>query len=146
MQGIKNAARLAFIFIFGGICYGLMEVIFRGRTHYSMFIAGGICFSLIILLDNRFGGRISLFTLSLLGSAVITAVEFIFGVIFNIWLGMTVWDYSSAPFNLLGQVCLPFSLLWIIVSAAAILLNRFVLSRAFSRKSQGVNAKKCKNF
>lgn len=133
MQGIKNAAKLAFIFIFGGICYGLMEVIFRGRTHYSMFIAGGICFSLIILLDNRFRGRISLFTLSLLGSAVITAVEFIFGVIFNIWLGMNVWDYSSAPFNLLGQVCLPFSLLWIIVSAAAILLNRFVLSRAFSR-------------
>lgn len=110
-----------------------MEVVYRGRTHYSMVIAGGICFSVIILLDNRLSGRISLFTLSLLGSAVITAIEFIFGVIFNLWLGMNVWDYSSAPFNLLGQVCLPFSLLWIAVSAAAILLNRFVLSRAFSK-------------
>lgn len=110
-----------------------MEVVYRGRTHYSMVIAGGICFSVIILLDNRLGGRISLFTLSLLGSAIITAIEFVFGVIFNLWLGMNVWDYSAAPFNLLGQVCLPFSLLWIAVSAAAILLNRFVLSRAFSK-------------
>ena len=34
-----------------------------------------------------------------------------------------VWDYTDMPFNLMGQICLPFSAAWIVVSAAAILLD-----------------------
>lgn len=53
-----------------------------------------------------------LFTKCLLGALIITAVELIFGVIFNIKYNMGVWDYSNMPLNLLGQICLPFSVLW----------------------------------
>ena len=96
-----------------------------------MVLAGGVCFLIIVLLDNRFAGKIPLFPLAVVCSAVITAVEFVFGVIFNLWLKMGVWDYSAVPFNILGQVCLPFSLIWIAVSISAILLNRYVLAGMF---------------
>ena len=43
---------------------------------------------------------------------LITLTEFIFGVIFNIYLNLNVWDYSGMAFNLMGQVCLPYTLLW----------------------------------
>ena len=48
----------------------------------------------------------------LLGAVIITAVEFVFGVIFNMSLNMNVWDYNGVPFNILGQICLPYSILW----------------------------------
>lgn len=35
-----------------------------------------------------------------------------------------VWDYSAAPFNLLGQICLPFTLLWFPLCGIGILLDR----------------------
>lgn len=130
MENLKKAVNFALIFTFGGIFYGLIEIIYRGRTHYSMVIAGGICFAVIVAIDNRFSGKISLFTISIMSSAAITVVELLFGIIFNIWLKMNVWDYSAAPLNLLGQVCLPFSLAWIAVSAGAILFNRHIFKYA----------------
>ena len=51
------------------------------------------------------------------------AAEFAAGCVLNLWLGLGVWDYTDMPFNLMGQICLPFSAAWIVVSAAAILLD-----------------------
>ena len=48
----------------------------------------------------------------------VTAIEFIFGVVFNIWLKMGVWDYSNVPFNIMGQICPMFSILWVGVAIA----------------------------
>ncbi len=42
----------------------------------------------------------------------VTAIEFLFGVVFNLVFKMGVWDYSELPFNILGQVCPLFSLAW----------------------------------
>lgn len=55
------------------------------------------------------------------GSAI-TAVEFVVGLVLNIWLGMGVWDYSGLPFNLMGQICLPFWALWVVGSVPAIVI------------------------
>jgi hypothetical protein len=53
----------------------------------------------------------------------VTAVELIFGVIFNIILKMRVWDYSHLPFNLFGQICPLYTLLW---AGLALILLPFV--------------------
>lgn len=53
---------------------------------------------------------------ALIGAAVITAVEFVFGIIFNCLFKMNVWDYSNKRFNILGQVCPLYSFLWGILS------------------------------
>lgn len=36
----------------GGLTYVLIELLFRGRSHWSMFLVGGICFVLIGGLNN----------------------------------------------------------------------------------------------
>ena len=57
-----------------------------------------------------------LLKIALLGSAVITSIELIFGIIFNVILKKNVWDYSKLPFNLGGQVCARYSALWGLLS------------------------------
>lgn len=111
---------------FGGVGYGLLELIWRGRTHWSMLLAGGLCFAVLGLLNLSLAGRMRFWTLAVMGAVSITAVEFGFGVVFNLCLQMDVWDYSHLPVNLYGQVCLPFTALWVIVSALGLRLDRFL--------------------
>jgi len=59
----------------------------------------------------------------LIGVGIILTLEFISGCIVNLWLNLNVWDYSNMPLNLLGQICLPFALLWIPLAFLAILLD-----------------------
>lgn len=37
-----------------------------------------------------------------------------------------VWDYSNMPFNLLGQICLPFTVIWFFLSAVAVVLDDWI--------------------
>ena len=100
-----------FLFFLGGQGYCTLEMIWRGRTHYSMFFAGGIVLMLLFFTASQIN-KAPLFMKCLIGAVIITAVEFLFGYIFNIKYGMDVWDYSRMPFNLLGQICLPYFVLW----------------------------------
>ena len=55
-----------------------------------------------------------------------TAVEFVAGVIVNITMHLEVWDYSALPLNLMGQICLPFTAIWLALSFPAILVSRLM--------------------
>ena len=110
------------VFLAGGVIYGCLELIWRGYTHWSMILAGGICLLSIHLLNLRLS-EWNIFIRCVLYSLVITAVEFSVGVIVNIVLGLDVWDYSSVPGNILGQVCPSFTLLWMVISVPAVLFS-----------------------
>ena len=118
------------IFYFGGMLYLGLELLWRGWSHGSMFILGGLCFLLIGLLDQIFP-RMPVLAQMLAGTGIILAVELYGGMILNRWLGWAVWDYSRMPFNYLGQICLPFALLWFPVSGAAILAEDWLRKRLF---------------
>ena len=94
----------------GAFSYALIEILWRGHTHWSMMIAGGLCFLSFAKIAESCKRRL-LFK-CLLGSIAVTVIEFVFGLVFNIILKKSVWDYSDKPFNLFGQVCLLFSVLW----------------------------------
>ena len=98
-------------FVIGAIGYAAVEIIWRGYTHWSMMIAGGLCFIMFSLVSRLFKGRSILLKASVCALGI-TAIEFIFGLIFNLWLRMDIWDYSDMPFNLLGQICPSFTILW----------------------------------
>ena len=108
-------------FLLGGFGYVGLELLWRGRSHYSMFLAGGICFLLLGKL-NRVRPRLSLPLRCLVGAGIITMIELAAGLIFN--RHFQVWDYRDAPLNFMGQICLPFSLLWIPVSLGAFAIHR----------------------
>ena len=117
----------AFLFLIGGLIYAGLEIIWKGSTHWSMFILGGICFVIVGLLnENKFSWKDSLVVQSLIGAVIITALEFVTGCIVNLWLGWEVWDYSELPFNLLGQICLYYFALWVLLSAVCIVTDDWV--------------------
>lgn len=114
------------LFLAGGAIYYAMEMFFRGRSHWSMFIVGGICFLLCGGLNENLSFDMSLLLQGVICSCIITAVEFMAGCILNLWLGLEIWDYSSMPMNLLGQICLPFSLLWILGGIIAVVVDDYL--------------------
>lgn len=113
------------LFIIGGYVYVLIECLWRGYSHPTMFIVGGLCFVLIGILNEIFTESMSLLTQGIIGSAIVTTIELISGYIINIQLGLDVWDYSDLPLNILGQVCLPYSFLWIVLSIIAVVVDDF---------------------
>ena len=57
----------------------------------------------------------------------VTACEFITGIIVNKFLGWNVWDYTGLPFQIMGQICLPFIIIFSGLCAVGILLSGYVL-------------------
>ena len=105
------------LFSGGGLAYVGLELLWRGRSHGSMFLAGGSCFMLLGQLGRH---SKSLLVRGIGGSCIITGVELATGLLTN--RQYKVWDYRSVPFNYKGQICLSYSLLWIPVGLAGILL------------------------
>lgn len=116
------------MFLIGAFGYGLIEILWRGRTHLSMLLAGGICFSFFAYLGQRLK-KANLFIKALAGSGFVTFIELIFGIIFNIILKQNVWNYSSRPLNFKGQICLLYSLFWMVLSAIFIPLAQKINKR-----------------
>ena len=116
---VKKGWMLAFLA--GAVFYPLLEILWRGSTHVSMSLAGAICAALLWILSDRLRAA-SLGLRIFSAAAVITLVELIFGVICNLALRLDVWDYSGMPGNLLGQICLPYFLMWILLSTPVCLL------------------------
>ena len=84
-----------------------------------MFAAGGCCFLLLGKL-NTVQPRLKLPLRGLVGAGIITMVELLAGLLFN--RSYEVWGYRHLPGNYHGQICLPFFLLWIPLSLAAMQL------------------------
>ena len=122
----RHVLKEVILAIIGGLIYILIELIWRGHTHISMFILGGVCFVLIGLINELFSWELGLVWQSVIGAVIVTVLEFITGLIVNIWLGLGVWDYSNMPFNLFGQICLPFAFAWVALSAIAIVLDDYL--------------------
>jgi len=90
------------MFPIGACGYGLIEILWRGHTHPSMLLAGGTCFVFFAKIGEKFKNS-SLLKRAIIGSAFVTAIELIFGIIFNIILKKNVWDYSKLPLILKGR-------------------------------------------
>lgn len=117
------------LFALGGAAYMGIEVLWRGWSHGSMFLAGGISFLAIGHLDE-IDPRLPLPARAFAGAAIITTAELAAGLLFN--RSYTVWDYRAMPLNFHGQICLPFTLLWIPMSLFA-LWAYGLLSRSIDR-------------
>lgn len=134
MQNIENKfnkfidqlIKHTILFLIGGLIYTLIEIIARGYSHISMLILGGICFIALGLFNEILDWETPLLEQMLYGAIIITILEFITGCIVNLWLGWNVWDYSNEPFNLLGQICLEYSIYWFFLSFVGIVLDDYL--------------------
>ena len=126
MSKLKIITKYLFLGVIGSIIYMSLEILWRGYTHWTMGVLGGICFICLGLINEILSWETPLTLQMLIGSTIITILEFIAGCIVNLWLGWNVWDYSDLPLNLLGQICLPFSILWYFISAIGIVIDDYI--------------------
>ena len=110
----------AILFYLGGCAYMGLELLWRGRSHGSMFVAGGTCFLLIGHL-NHVHPKLPLPLRAVAGAGIVTMVELGIGLLVNQDYG--VWDYRHQTGNFLGQICPMFTVLWIPVSLMALYLH-----------------------
>lgn len=125
---MKRFLEFATVFWIGGVLYSIMEILWRGYTHWTMTLTGGVCFAVLYFL-HVYALRVPFFVRCLVGAFTITAAEFLTGCIVNLWLGWEVWDYTDVPYNILGQVCPLFSFLWLLLGAVAAPICRGIAKR-----------------
>lgn len=113
------------LFTVFGFIYSIIEIFFRGYTFNSMFIVGGLCGVLIGLINDK-TPQMPLIYQCLIGSLIVTTIEFISGYILNIHLGLGIWDYSNQPYNFMGQICPMFSVAWFFLSIPVIYLDDYL--------------------
>lgn len=122
-EKLKAILKHAVLALCGGCVYFLIEMAWRGHSHWTMAVLGGVCFVLIGDINEFIPWNMPLVLQGAIGSGIVTLLELVGGIILNLWLGLGIWDYSNMPFNFLGQICLPFSLLWVALSVVAVILD-----------------------
>ena len=122
-EKLKAILKHAVLALCGGCVYFLIEMAWRGHSHWTMAVLGGVCFVLIGDINEFIPWNMPLILQGAIGSGIVTVLELVSGIILNLWLGLGIWDYSNMPFNLLGQICLPFTLLWVALSIVAVVLD-----------------------
>lgn len=121
------------LFLVGGAFYYSLEVLFRGYSFLAMAGCGGLCFIICGVLNEK--DRCMPLVLQMAIAAFgITAIEFVFGLVLNVWLDLGMWDYSNMPGNILGQICPQFMVLWFFLSAVGIILDDVIRWRFFGEE------------
>ena len=127
MEKIKDNGK---IFALGAAGYYILETIWRGYSHWTMAAAGGISLLFLIKAFSRLKEAPHYFK-AIIGGGIITAVELIFGIVFNLGFGMGIWDYSGVKGNILGQICPLYSIFWCGISFAVSVFEKMVRTKAF---------------
>lgn len=116
------------LWVWTGTLYFFLEVIWKslnGRPETISWTMLLLAIFLAIPLE-RFGAELpwdmSLFVQALICTGAITAAEFCAGCVLNLWLNLNIWDYSSMPGNLLGQICPQFIVLWFFLAVFIIVM------------------------
>ena len=124
---MKKLSEYLLLWALGGSIYYTFELFFRGFSHWSMFVLGGFCLVFCAQQGKWTHWQAPLW--KQVGWCVIfvTACEFTTGIIVNKFLHRNVWDYTELPFQLMGQICLPFAVIFSGLCAAGILLSGWLL-------------------
>ena len=111
-----------------GTTYFFVEVVFKTlRGHPEAISCTMLALAILLAIPlERFGAELPwdcpLWLQALICGTAITAAELAAGLVLNICLGMAVWDYSSLPGNLWGQICPQFWALWCLLSLPMIVI------------------------
>ena len=130
----QHITECAFLLLLGAVGYYGIELCYRGYSHWTMALCGGVAM-LLIYRYNELHREQSLLCRALVGGSIISVIELIAGCILNLWLRLEIWDYSGLPLHLWGQICLPYSLLWILFSLPLALLSTVLRRHLFLAES-----------
>lgn len=119
---MSKTGKCVFMFVFGFMAYITIECLFRGYSFSAMGLCGGIVFVLLDKINDKISWDIDILVQGMMGSVLITFLEFIIGEMSLRGLIQPMWNYTNLPLNYKGIICLPFSLIWIVLSIVAIVV------------------------
>lgn len=119
----KYISEVLFIWALGGTIYYTIEMVTRGFSHWSMFVVGGLALCFCTFQGQAMKWTEPLWIQVIRSVVFVTSLEFITGIIVNKWLHLEVWDYSDQPFQVWGQICVPFMILFSGLIVIGILLG-----------------------
>ena len=134
MMKHSKIKKYEFLFFVGATIYVVIEKLYRGYSHWTMFLLGGICFIALGLINEMIPWDMPLLLQMFIGGMIITVLELITGCVVNLWLGWNVWDYSELPFNLWGQISLFSSIVWVGLSLVGIVLDDYIRWKWFGEE------------
>lgn len=108
------------VFALGAAGYAALELLWRGRTHWTMALTGGAVLVGLRRLRRRVHEESPL-SRCLCGAACITAAEYVVGCTVNRHFRLRVWDYSHEFGNVQGQICPKYAVLWTLLAAPIML-------------------------
>lgn len=118
----KTILKNVVLSVVGGLSYGIIELIYRQKTYYLMILCGAIAIILLDKINDYISWDMDILLQGCIGSLIITGMEFTIGNLYLMGIVPKMWDYSNVWLNYKGIICLPFSLIWILLSICAILL------------------------
>lgn len=112
-------------FTIGGAGYTCIELIARGRSHWSMTLMGGVCCLSVCAMMRRWKKR-PIYARCVAGALIITGYELLCGLLVNRLMKWNVWDYSMRFGNVWGQICPLFTLYWMGLCLPMIPLSKWL--------------------
>ena len=132
---LEKIIRYLTLWMWGGVVYYCIELLYRGHSHLSMYILGGICFLAVAGINNWFSWEMPIWLQCIIGGIVITVLELVTGLIVNVWLDLGIWCYADTWGSaFMGQISIPFTLAWMGLSFIAILLDDFLRWKIFGEE------------
>lgn len=134
MKIFKQIIKYVFLGLIFGTIYYHIEVLAVGYSSIYMFFVGAIAALCCGLINEILDWETAFLSQMVISAVVITIIEFISGIILNIWLGLNLWNYDGRDGCILGQVCYQNTIYWFILSPIALILDDFIRWKFFDEE------------
>ncbi len=139
---MKRFSEYLFLGALGGSAYYMIEILFRGYSHWSMFLLAGTCMIFFAQQGIWVQWKDPMWRQFLRSMLFLLCGEFITGILVNGIFQWQVWDYSDEPFNLFGQICLLYAVFFSGLCVVGIWCARFVAERVYREETSFLKKKK----
>lgn len=89
----------------GGVIFCALQLLLAGNCHWTDLAVFSLLCIPLDAVNERMPWTFPLWLQAVLGGMVLIVSQLAAGLVFNVWLGLELWDYTSLPGNLLGQIC-----------------------------------------
>ncbi len=119
MKGLTPFFRKIVLFLLCGFLYFVIEIIYRGYSHVSMFLLAGLLGVFFIDTPNNiFGFQLDYLLQVFISTFFCVLGEGITGYMVNVKMGLNVWDYSRLYGSFFyGQCNIFFVIIWMLLIA-----------------------------
>jgi uncharacterized membrane protein len=115
----REILSISILFYASGAIYCSLECFWRGHTDLISFFMGGLA-GLVIGKLNHIPkyNKLKVYQECFIGMILVLLIELAFGLI-ALHFGFRPWDYSKVYLNYKGVICVPYAIIWYLITPFA---------------------------